>query len=100
MSHPNNFTARRGQMVISAALGIGYNQIFKICGPTPRVPRLGPRKRGVSKYPDEAVREARKMYDSGMFPTGIARAMQKTYPGLPASWVRSVIDGVIRGDVT
>ena len=79
-------------------LGVSYNTAFRILGPTPRKVRVEPKKGGRVKYPDEAVREARKLAER-MTQREAALALQDRWPGIPESWVCQVVDGVIRSDV-
>lgn len=84
---------------VERASPINYNMAFRICGPTPRVRRVERKKPGgAPKYPDDAVRLARKLYETKSA-ADVALAMQSKYPGVKATWVRQVVDGVIRGDV-
>jgi hypothetical protein len=89
---------RTGGSHLERHLGVSYNLAFKILGPTPRVQRKEEKRKGVVKYPDEAVRRCR-MLGLCHTPGQIAAELSKKYPGISAEWVARVLDGTIRGNV-
>jgi len=79
--------------------GISYNTAFRMLGPTPRVKRPEKKANRPVKYPDEAVREVRKLEDTPTSSAEIARQLAQRWPGITANWVQQVRDGVIRANI-
>jgi len=95
LRHPNN---ARGGSHTETVLGVSYNTAFRVLGPTPRKVRVEPKKGGKCKFPDEAVREVRRL-SVHLTDRLIALELAVRWPGITGEWVRAVRDGTIRASV-